>query len=131
MLFRSVDALGRVTAPAVKVRAAGTRLTFDWLSPTLGVPGVIGSMPSGMMLAPFTNPSGRRVALSGIWARAGHAEVALFDITGRRVRTLFAGPAVAGAWRADADLAGLAPGVYLVRAGQDGGAQLRRLVLLR
>jgi len=57
--------------------------------------------------------------------------VELFDTAGRRVRVLLDAAVSAGAWTADADLAALAPGVYLVRAAQLGHAVMRRLVRLR
>ncbi len=124
-----VDDLGRVTVPAVKVRASGVRLALELVPELLDAPGRVG--PARLALAPFRNPSGRQVALSGAWAQDGPATLALYDVTGRRVLDASPGAVVAGTWRRTLDLSVLAPGVYLVRAEQAGVARTRRLILLR
>jgi len=124
-----VDALGRVTIPNVKVRVGGVRLVLILLPDVLDAPGA--STTARTLLAPFTNPSARRATFAGAWGSSGPAELAVFDVTGRRARTLVTGAVAAGPWRTTADLSGLAPGVYLVRAEQAGVARTRRLILLR
>jgi hypothetical protein len=95
----------------------------------LGAPGP--GVTTNPLLAPFASPARARTELSGAWAQAGAAEVALFDVTGRRARTFVSGPVAAGPWRVTADLGALPPGVYLVRAEQAGLSRTRRLILLR
>jgi hypothetical protein len=56
--------------------------------------------------------------------------VELFDVNGRRTRTLFAGVATAGPWHLNAQLEGLAPGLYMMRASQGSVQEQRRLVLV-
>ena len=125
----TVDALGRVTVPAAKVRVSGARLVLESLTATLDAPG--SGTDAALRLAPFPNPSGRHAAFAGTWAHDGPAEVAMYDVTGRRARVLFSGAVAPGPWRVAADLTALAPGVYLVRAEQAGVARTRRLILLR
>ncbi|MFM7232666.1 MAG: T9SS type A sorting domain-containing protein [bacterium] len=125
----TVDALGRVTVPGARVRSGGTRLVLQTIAGVLAVPGQGGA--ANLLLAPFVSPTRTRAELAGTWAQSGPAELALYDVTGRRTRTWVSGPVTAGPWRVTADLGGLGPGVYLVRAEQAGVARTRRLILLR
>ena len=124
----TVDGFRLATARAVKVRRTGVRLRMT------AVTGVLDAPPPGPrlpMLAAFTTPTRARLALSGAWPTTGPARLELFDVTGRRTRTLFAGVTAAGPWRRDAELSGLAPGVYLLSATQADNVTRRRLVLVR
>jgi hypothetical protein len=123
----AVDALGLVTIPSVPVYRTGTLLTLGAVA--LGVP----SPPhaAGIALEPFANPIGARLRLGVVWPVHAPARVELFDTAGRRVRTLLEATVEAGAWRADVDLSGCAPGVYLLRAAQAGRGVTRRLVRVR
>ena len=126
----NADALGIVTVPGVPVYITGTRLALGSLANPLGVPPAPHN--SGpLALGAIDNPAGARVRLSVHWPADAPARVELFDTAGRRVRVLLDAAVSAGAWTADADLAALAPGVYLVRAAQLGHAVMRRLVRLR
>jgi len=58
-------------------------------------------------------------------------EAALYDVTGRRVRTLFAGTAPAGTLTLDVRAAGLASGVYSVRATAGTAVSTVRVVVAR
>lgn len=82
-------------------------------------------------LAVWPNPSvgGATVRLEA--AASGPAEVALMDALGRRVATLFSGPALAGQPVEVAVPLGLAPGTYLVRAVTPGGVQSEPLTVVR
>lgn len=124
----TVDAAGLVTVPQVKVMRLGVRLRLGTVTGVLDAPGPRPTLP---MLATFANPCGPRVALSGAWPVSGPAKLDLYDVAGRHARQLFSGVATAGAWRLSADLNGLAPGIYLLRAQQAGAQQQRRLVLVR
>lgn len=124
----SVDAQGLVTVPQAKVYRTGVRLRIGLLSGGLDTPG--GPALRAPLLAAFANPSGPRMALTGAWPVPGAARVELFDVNGRRARTLYAGVAAAGAWRLSADLTGLAPGLYVMRATQGRAQEQRRLVLV-
>jgi hypothetical protein len=81
---------------------------------------------------PAPDPFTRTTALSFGLARAGHAELTVQDIAGRRVRTLISGAHAAGqftlAWNGDDDDGrALPPGVYLVRLRYEGGQVVRRI----
>lgn len=124
----TVDAFRLATARQVKVQRTGVRLRMTAVTGLLDAPAPGPRLP---MLAGFTTPARTRLALSGAWPTTGPARLELFDVTGRRTRTLFAGVAAAGPWRRDAELSGLAPGVYLLSATQSDLVTRRRLVLVR
>jgi hypothetical protein len=68
-------------------------------------------------------------------AEPGPARVEVFDLAGRRVRSLANGPFPAGPTPLDWNLADgsgrrVAAGVYLVRAVADGATAIRRIVVL-
>lgn len=58
-------------------------------------------------------------------------DAGLYDVTGRRVRTLFAGDAPAGATRLTVEAAGLASGLYTARVVTAGGTLTARVVVAR
>lgn len=64
-------------------------------------------------------------------ARAGLAQVRLYNVLGQEVRRVADGPLAAGSHIVSVDGSGLAGGVYLLRATVDGEAQTRRLLLLK
>lgn len=81
------------------------------------------------------NPSGSSVRVTFTLPRAGHAEVRVYGVDGRMVRTLAAGTYGAGAhevaWDgADASGARAAPGVYWIRTASGSEAAARRIVRL-
>ncbi len=59
------------------------------------------------------------------------ATLELYDISGRKVRTLLAANLAAGEHDVAADLAGLAPGVYIYRLEAGADAAAKRLVVAR
>ena len=61
---------------------------------------------------------------------AGEAQIALFDVRGRRVGDVFDGP-LAGPREMSLDLSGLASGVYLLRLVSGREAVARRIVVAR
>ncbi|MEM1043992.1 MAG: T9SS type A sorting domain-containing protein, partial [Bacteroidota bacterium] len=62
---------------------------------------------------------------------AGEATVAVFDVLGRRVARLHAGPLAGGTHRFRLEAAGLPSGVYLVRVEGGGASLVRRLTVVR
>jgi beta propeller repeat protein len=124
----NVDALGLVTIPQVKVYRTGTKLALG--SSGVGVPPQV-PRAGTIVLAPFANPVHGHAAFRITWPRDGAARIELFDTAGRRVRLLLDGMVTAGAWQADADLAGLASGVYTARAVQGAERVVRRLIVLQ
>lgn len=121
------DTFGLVTVPGVRVLREGVRLL-------LGVAGALdaggAAVPARLALAAPAVARGR-ATLAVSWASAEPAEVAVFDLAGRRVRTLFAGVPSAAAQSLVLDLAGEPAGVLFVRARQGGAAATAKVVALR
>jgi len=62
---------------------------------------------------------------------AGHADLALWDTTGRKVRDLAAGSFGAGSHVIPVDGAGLAPGLYFARLRTSGAGAVAKIVRMR
>jgi hypothetical protein len=94
-----------------------------------------GAGGGGLAMSVGPNPFGSAVRVRFTLPRAGRAEVCVYGVDGRVVRTLAAGDYGAGAhevvWDgAAASGARAAPGVYLVRAASGGEAVVRRVARL-
>jgi len=112
---------------AVNVRAS--------LPLNLGVGG--GHAGALALAAPGPNPyrGGEALAVRFTLPADGPAELALFDLAGRRVATLFRGSAAAGdhaaRWNGrDAGGSRAANGVYFVRLNTGSGERVRRIVVM-
>lgn len=77
------------------------------------------------------NPSRGAARIEFTLAGAGATTLELFDLTGRKVRTLWREDAAEGPHDVAVDLGGLAPGVYVYRLTAGGDAAARRLVVAR
>jgi hypothetical protein len=91
--------------------------------------------PALRLSAPSPNPSRGVTELAYELPRAGAVNVAVFDLSGRRVRTLASGTAGAGnhtaTWDGRDEQAALAPnGAYVVRLEAGGLRAARKLVLI-
>jgi dienelactone hydrolase len=118
-----------LTIPQVKVFNTGVRLSVFPTS-TAGV-----SPRAAANHRPYValsrNPVQGKASLTVEWPGDGNASVELFDMLGRRVRTEFRGPAQ-GVTESTFRTEGLAPGVYLLNARQQGtNATVRRVTVLR
>ena len=102
-----------------------------------GVLGVAPPQPDAARLAPAApNPFAGRTLLRYVVATPGAVELAVFDLAGRQVRRLAAGPQAAGPHAVEwdgLDDAGrrVGAGVYFYRLLADGRAQAQRVVVLR
>ena len=121
--------------PATPVAVADT-LVRVIAQATLGAP-PLGEPSSKHVLRTLApNPASGPVRIVCTSPRAGEAELAVFRVDGRRVRTVSRGPWIAGphelVWdgRDDAGRE-VAPGVYLVRVTVPGARETRRIVRLR
>lgn len=90
---------------------------------------------AGLALAISPNPSRGAAEFAFGVAEPGRVRLSIYDLSGRRVRSLFDGPGPAGAARVrwdGGDEGGrrVAPGVYLARIEQGGVATTRRIVRL-
>ncbi|HRX52498.1 MAG TPA: FlgD immunoglobulin-like domain containing protein [Candidatus Krumholzibacteria bacterium] len=129
----------------VRSTETGYELWLSCASRGLGVLSVTTDQTSAAGAAParpahldaFPNPFNPSVTLSFAMERAGAADLDVFDLHGRRVRTLLRGaPLAAGrvelTWDGrDGDGRALPSGVYMARLRTDGAASSRRLVLAR
>ena len=87
------------------------------------------------LLRPTPNPAHASVEVRFHSSVASHARVAIYDLVGRRVRTLFEGRAEAGERRLSWDLkdargARLPAGIYLCALDANGSRSSRRLIVL-
>lgn len=82
----------------------------------------------GLSVAAITEAS---VKLELALPAPGHVRVAVFDIAGRRMGTLVNADLPAGVHPLTWDAGGVSRGLYFVRIWFDGGAQTRRVVLMR
>ncbi len=105
----------------------------------LGSPLDVESVPAAAALslaAPAPNPFHADAAIRFALPQAGDARLAVFDLQGRRVKTLLDGPAAAGAhelrWSGE-DGAGrrVATGVYFLRLETAAGTREQRLLHIR
>ncbi|HTR97127.1 MAG TPA: PQQ-dependent sugar dehydrogenase, partial [Candidatus Acidoferrales bacterium] len=93
----------------------------------VGPPAGVAPGPAGALrLAAGPNPFGSATALSFVLPAAGPARLALYDLGGRRVQTLYDGAAPAGETRIewngrDAGGRRVAPGLYVARLEASGG----------
>lgn len=118
--------------PAIALKGVTAR---DAANRPVNLAGVTPVAPAvTMMSAPFPNPFRGSSSMRMAMARDGKAKVAIYDLVGRRVRTLVDGPKPAGEWtlvwdgRDDGGRA-VPAGLYLVRFTGDGVQQSRRLIL--
>lgn len=91
---------------------------------------------SEVVLDCFPNPFNPSTILRFDLERGSDVCLEVFDVSGRRVRTLCSGELTAGTYRVrwdgnDARGRGLAAGIYLARVQTDRGANSRKLVLVR
>lgn len=95
-------------------------------------PGEADAAPAAFALAaPAPNPAAGQTAIRLTVPQAQTVRVDVYDLLGRRVRTLHDGPAAAGTLALAVDAATLAPGVYVVRASGPAAEAAVRLVVTR
>jgi hypothetical protein len=95
-------------------------------------PGTAVGVPARIELAaPVPNPVTGVALVRFALPAAGDVTLALYDIAGRRVRTLFAGRAAAGPGTVQVDCGGIARGLYFLRLVTEEGAAARRLTIVR
>ncbi len=87
--------------------------------------------PAEVALSAWPNPFNPQTRLRFTLPEAGRAELAVFDVGGRRVATLLDGRRDAGANSLSWNAEGFASGVYLARLSGDFETRTLRLVLLK
>jgi hypothetical protein len=79
----------------------------------------------------FPNPFNRRTSITYFLPRDGKVEVALYDLSGQRVRPLLDGVQAAGWHTLRLSPHNLAQGVYFVRLQADGQMLTRKIIVMR
>jgi len=80
---------------------------------------------------PFPNPGQHRATIRYTLPRAQEVTIALYDVLGRRVRTLAQGQRAAGRYEQAVDLSGLSSGAYFVRLRSRNATRTERLTVAR
>jgi hypothetical protein len=106
--------------------------------PVLDVEPPVTSLPRRTAFArpPYPNPAVGRLHMAIDVAREQRVDLSVFDVNGRRVATLHAGPLTPGrhdfTWGGQtAAAARVAPGVYLVRMAAEDREEVVRVVKLK
>ncbi len=106
-----------------------------WYLPDQGASGIEArgdELPVRFALAPGAgNPMRSVTTLSFDVPQRSHVAIELYDIAGRRLRTLVDAVFEPGSHRADLDTAGLSSGIYFCRMRAEAFSQTRRFVLLQ
>ncbi|GJM45014.1 MAG: hypothetical protein DHS20C21_18560 [Gemmatimonadota bacterium] len=94
---------------------------------------VIAQLPTDLQVHP--NPARGDVRLRFSVPTVGDVRLDIFDVTGRRIRTLTEGPRATGYhevyWNRDSNAGErVSPGIYFARLASDEGRQLKKVVLL-
>lgn len=131
---------GRYFIRVVVVNDAGhafRRIGIVDYEPTTGVDNDRDGAPEMLSLSvPRPNPVIRRTTIAYAVPSADRVSLAIYDVAGRRVRSLFAGQADAGIYRAEWDGQddlgqSVAAGIYYVRLSSSTEQRSQRVVLIR
>jgi enterochelin esterase family protein len=88
-------------------------------------------MPGELNLSVFPNPFNSAATLTLSISVGGPVRITIFDIAGRRVRTLADSVFSAGTHKLTVSASGLASGVYFVEVQSVGGTVARKILLLK
>lgn len=90
------------------------------------------SLPRGFTLhANYPNPFNASTTISFSVDTDTEVDLAIYDVLGRRVATLFNGPVNAGTHRVNLNAGDLSSGVYFYRLAADGNDAVNRMTLLK
>jgi hypothetical protein len=85
----------------------------------------------GLALSVYPSPAADTLTVAFTLPSEGRVTVALYDLSGRRVATVYDGQTAAGRHELSGDVSALTPGVYLARLSTDAGTLTRRVVVAR
>jgi hypothetical protein len=88
------------------------------------------TVEEALLRAPFPNPTRGQATVQFAVPERQQVTLRLYDVLGRRVRTLVDGPR-AGRQQAQVDVSDLSSGVYFLRLQADGQVQTTRLTVVR
>jgi hypothetical protein len=95
-------------------------------------PGHPGGAPGGFRLEQnYPNPFNPSTVIEFTLPQRGQVSLELFDVLGRRVKTLVDGTLEAGSHRTVVDASDLAGGVFFYRLTSAGGSMTRRMLVIR
>ena len=115
-----------LASPLASAHEAGARVVV-----ARGVPAEPAVSPTALAVTAAPNPARTQAMVSVTVPETGPARVAVYDALGRQVAVLHDGPLAAGTHGLRLDAAGLAPGLYVVRAAAGGGAASRTITVVR
>jgi hypothetical protein len=84
-----------------------------------------------LTLSVYPSPASSSFTIEYTLPENGSISISLYDLSGRRVSTVFEGETAAGRHAFSFDASTLTPGVYLVHLDADGGTLTRRVVITR
>jgi hypothetical protein len=133
LVFRHDDSRAPEAPPS---GAAVAWIRVEEAFPMLGIRGAEdaagGDLSSGFHLAPnYPNPFNPRTTIEYSVPRAGFVDLAVFDVSGRRVASLVSGHEAAGMHRVDWVADELPSGVYFFRLEAAGRSLTGKMVLLK
>ena len=137
---RHFKAAGTLGQPApVGIGAAGGSTLFAGFWGIYRIPTDVEKTPDAyrtMLHQNFPNPFNPSTVIEYSLAQAGHVEIAVYDVHGRKVATLVDGLREPGAYREVWDGKNekgrvVASGIYFCRLTSDDGTLIRKMVLLR
>ena len=124
------------SADSVRVQPYSVLFVELYAQPATSVDDVASTPEDFALLQNYPNPFNPETTIRYTLPAPGEVELAVYDVTGRRVRTLVRQRQSAGAYTVtwdgrDARGQAVASGVYLYRLVAGGQVQVRRMVLLR
>jgi Secretion system C-terminal sorting domain len=135
-VFRSFDILFYADEDgdgAMEPQASATLRYVENLAGTVAVPlpGTTPKQPTSLALSVLPNPA-RHSAVLQFWLPArGAVEIGLYDIVGRRVKTLLDATREAGPGSLPLELHSLPRGVYFVKLRTPGAEAVQRVVMVQ
>jgi len=105
--------------------------TFDRLPIFLNSPLIAEAGVKVTLLDPAPNPASGHVRLQFAAFEATRVELALFDMQGQKLGTIFAGDVLSGTYSYSADISAFPAGTYLISLATSTGARItKRLIII-
>ncbi len=113
-------------------RAAVMQSILNWFETPVGVKTDVAFVPYEWKLKPaYPNPFNPSAKIIFEAAKKSNVDIALFNVLGQKVRTIFSAEVNAGQHEATIDGSGLPSGIYFCRMKAEGFSTVQRLALLK